>query len=80
MDKSLNSKLKIKSTNVNLLKFIAAVLVIVCHAFPITNNGVDILAEYTNGECNFGGFAVGIFFFFSGLYVAKSFSRVGRKS
>ena len=76
MDKSLNNKLKIKSTNVNLLKFVAALLVILCHAYPITDNGVDILSRYTNGACNFGGFAVGIFFFFSGLYVAKSFSRV----
>lgn len=73
--KRLSELLNIKSTNVNLLKFICAILVIVGHANPITGTGVDILTEYTGGECSFGGLAVGVFFFFSGLYVTKSLSK-----
>ena len=75
MNKNLSELLGIKSTNVNLLKFICAILVIVGHANPITGTGVDILTEYTGGECSFGGLAVGVFFFFSGLYVTKSLSK-----
>lgn len=75
MNKTLSELLNIKSTNVNLLKFICAILVIVGHANPITGTGVDILTEYTGGECSFGGLAVGVFFFFSGLYVTKSLSK-----
>ena len=75
MNKPLSELLSIKSTNVNLLKFICAILVIVGHANPITGTGVDILTEYTGGECSFGGLAVGVFFFFSGLYVTKSLSK-----
>lgn len=75
MNKPLSELLNIKSTNVNLLKFICAILVIVGHANPITGTGVDILTEYTGGECSFGGLAVGVFFFFSGLYVTKSLSK-----
>lgn len=76
MNKNLSELLSIKSTNVNLLKFICAILVIVGHANPITGTGTDLLTEYTGGECSFGGLAVGFFFFFSGLYVTKSLSRM----
>ena len=75
MNKPLSELLNIKSTNVNLLKFICAILVIVGHANPITGTGVDILTQYTGGECSFGGLAVGVFFFLSGLYVTKSLSK-----
>ena len=75
MNKPLSELLNIKSTNVNLLKFICAILVIVGHANPITGTGVDILTQYTGGECSLGGLAVGVFFFLSGLYVTKSLSK-----
>ncbi len=75
MNKPLSELLNIKSTNVNLLKFICAILVIVGHANPITGTGVDVLTVYTGGECSFGGLAVGFFFFLSGLYVTKSLSK-----
>ena len=47
MNKNLSELLSIKSTNVNLLKFICAILVIVGHANPITGTGTDLLTEYT---------------------------------
>ena len=75
MNKPLSELLNIKSTNVNLLKFIAAILVIIGHANPVTGTGTDLLTMYTGGECSFGGLAVGFFFFLSGLYVTKSLSK-----
>ena len=75
MNKNLSELLGIKSTNVNLLKFIAAILVIIGHANPVTGTGIDLLTMYTGGECSFGGLAVGFFFFLSGLYVTKSLSK-----
>lgn len=75
MNKPLSELLNIKSTNVNLLKFIAAILVIIGHANPVTGTGTDLLTVYTGGECSFGGLAVGFFFFLSGLYVTKSLSK-----
>jgi len=75
MNKPLSELLNIKSTNVNLLKFIAAILVIIGHANPVTGTGIDLLTMYTGGECSFGGLAVGFFFFLSGLYVTKSLSK-----
>lgn len=60
------------SSNVNICRFIAALLVIICHAYPLTQNSNDYLYRYTNGQCNWGGMAIVVLFFFSGLYVTKS--------
>lgn len=77
MENRLSEKLNIRSTNINVLKFVCAILVILCHSYPITGNGTDILSRATGGEVNFGGLAVSVFFFYSGLYVAKSMNRAG---
>ena len=62
------------SNNLNLLRFVAAVLVIYSHDYVVT--GVtrwrDPLSHITDAQINFGGFAVLIFFFASGFYAAKS--------
>ena len=63
------------SSNVNICRFIAALLVIICHAYPLTQNNNDYLYRYTNGQCNWGGMAIVVLFFFSGLYVTKSMMR-----
>lgn len=62
------------STNVNFIKFLAAIMVILSHAFPLStgasqNEWFHIL---TNGQYTMGGVAVCIFFFYSGLLIAKS--------
>ncbi len=75
MENRLSEKLNIQSSNINFLKFLCACLVIFCHSYPITGNGADILSRVTKGDVNFGGLSVGIFFFLSGLYVAKSMNR-----
>lgn len=68
----LSEKMNGISSNVNLLRFLAAMLVIFCHAFYVSASVEDPLFFFSKGQTNFGGFAVAIFFFFSGFYVTKS--------
>lgn len=63
---------KVKSDNVNILRFISAILVIISHAPTLVDGSGDICYRYTDGQSSFGGVAVAIFFFLSGLYVTKS--------
>lgn len=75
MNKTLENSMHGISSNVNLCRFICAALVILCHAYPLTYNSTDAMLRFTNGQCSFGGLAVAILFFFSGLYVTKSMTR-----
>ena len=63
-----------RSNNLNLLKFVAALLVIYSHASAVCGHsereGLRILLG--SGELTFGGLAVAIFLFSSGLFVTKS--------
>lgn len=68
----LKDKLAMQSTNINLLRFVCALLVIVCHSYAITSNKEDFFSVFNGGQCNLGGLAVAVFFFLSGLYVTKS--------
>lgn len=71
----LNKQLKIFSTNANLIRFVCALLVIVSHSFNLSQNQVDPISFFTNGQISIGGLAVAVFFFYSGLYVSKSLAR-----
>lgn len=75
MNKTLENSMHGISSNVNLCRFICAALVILCHAYPLTYNSTDAMLRFTNGQCSFGGLAVAVLFFFSGLYVTKSMTR-----
>lgn len=68
----LSEKMNGMSSNVNMLRFLAAMLVIFCHAFYVSASAEDPLSLFSKGQTNFGGFAVAIFFFLSGFYVTKS--------
>lgn len=72
MRNTLKDKLVGLSNNMNCLRTICAILVIVCHSYAITADKEDFLYRYTVGQCNLGGLAVAIFFFLSGMYVTKS--------
>lgn len=72
----LSDKLNIQSVNINCLRVLSAILVLVCHSYAITQNKEDVLYHLSGGQCNLGGFAVAIFFFLSGLYVTKSLYKV----
>ncbi len=65
------------STNVNFIKFIAAVMVILSHSFPLASGTMDNewFNIITNGQYTMGGVAVCVFFFYSGLLVSKSLEK-----
>ena len=71
----LSEKMNGISTNVNLLRFCAAVLVIFSHSFYVAAASEDPFSVFCNGQTNFGGMAVAVFFFLSGFYVTKSLYR-----
>ena len=73
----LADRINNKSININILRFICAIAVIICHSYAITIGEEDFFNRYTNGQCNLGGVAVAVFFFLSGLYVSKSLDRSG---
>lgn len=58
----------------DIIRFFAAILVIICHSFPLSygNTTSDYLARYTDNRLSFGGLAVGIFFVFGGFLISKS--------
>lgn len=69
-----------KDNNLNFLRFIAATMVIVSHAFPITM-GVhvyDPLYYTSNGQETWGTIAVKIFFIVSGFLILMSWDRKKR--
>lgn len=68
----LSEKMNGISTNINLLRFIAAILVIFSHSFYVAASQEDPLSAFCNKQVNFGGVAVAILFFLSGFYVTKS--------
>lgn len=67
-----------RENNLDLIRFIAAVMVIFCHAFPISlGEGVpDPLSKLTDDQISFGSLAVGIFFVYGGFLICKSMCRV----
>lgn len=71
----LKDKIDIYSTNGNMIRTLCAFVVIINHSFYLSKNEYDPLFILTNGQIGLGGFAVTIFFFFSGLYVTKSITK-----
>ncbi|MDE6624944.1 MAG: acyltransferase [Lachnospiraceae bacterium] len=65
-----------RENNLNVIRFIAAVLVIYCHSFPLTANGSDYLGRITGGQIDCGGLAVSLFFFYGGFLICKSMFRL----
>lgn len=76
----LADKLIIKSTNINIFRFIAALLVIFSHSYYVAQSIEDPMSVFSNGQINFGGIAVAFFFFLSGMYVTKSIMSSDGKS
>lgn len=75
----LSEAVKTKENNLNAVKFTAALLVIVSHAYGFASGyeQTDLLSVMTGGAGDFGSFAVNVFFFFSGLLVSASLLRNG---
>lgn len=75
MNSYLSEKIRIKSTNINFLRFICAIAVIICHSYAISTGEEDFVSRLTKGQANLGAVAVAVFFFLSGLYVSKSLDK-----
>lgn len=68
----------VKSNNLQLLRFVAAILVIVSHSFSISTGTrvQEWLSFITRDQISLGGVAVSIFFCAGGFLIAKSVLRV----
>ena len=67
-----------RNNNLNLIRFIAAILVIYSHSYPI-GTGTDAgepLMRVSGGQIGFGSLAVCVFFVFGGFLICKSMLRV----
>ena len=68
-----------RSNNLQLLRFVSALLVVVSHAFHISTgeNTKEWLLVLTNNQFSMGGLAVSVFFCAGGYLIAKSMCRLG---
>ena len=66
-----------RNNNLDIIRIIAAVMVLFCHAFPISlgSSSHDWLAGLTNTQITFGNLAVCIFFCYAGFLIAGSLER-----
>lgn len=62
--------------NIQTVRFLAVILVIISHAYPISGLGNDPLSILTKGDSNLGMLAVYTFLFLSGIYTARSYGGV----
>lgn len=67
-----------RSNNLQLLRFLASILVIVSHAFALStgSNAEEWLIKCTNYQLTLGGLAVSVFFCAGGFLIARSMERV----
>lgn len=64
-----------RNNNLNIIRFVAAILVIFSHSFPLT--GVDEpIEKILMGQIGGGGLAVSVFFFLGGFLICKSMHRL----
>lgn len=74
---TLGERLPGRNNNLNLIRMIAASLVILSHSFPATQGHRAIEPLQLTTGYTLGGFCVAIFFFVSGLLITRSYERNG---
>lgn len=62
-----------RENNFDIIRFIAAVMVIFAHSYPLGSGVSDILSRSTNGQWDIGAIAVAIFFLISGYLISQSY-------
>jgi peptidoglycan/LPS O-acetylase OafA/YrhL len=68
-----------RNNNFNLLRFLAATVVIFSHSYALTGHSVDEpLLRWSDGATYFGLMGVTVFFIISGFLVSKSFVERGK--
>ncbi|MBA9086781.1 peptidoglycan/LPS O-acetylase OafA/YrhL [Fontibacillus solani] len=75
----LIEKIHSRSNNLDFIRLIAAVLVIVSHSYPITGQQTELFSSISRGQWTFGGIAVSIFFVISGFLISKSYEHSNLK-
>ncbi|MDN4548018.1 acyltransferase [Pseudomonas sp. C32] len=70
--KTIEVALQSKYNNIDLIRILAAILVLIAHSWPLTGSEVDPVASVTGGLIGGGSLAVCVFFVLSGLLVTKS--------
>lgn len=72
--KSLGQVLRGRDNYFDLIRLIAAIMVIFSHAYPLSGVGYDdLLYRFSNGQVTLGNLAVYIFFIISGLLITQSY-------
>lgn len=61
-----------KSDNIDFVKYIAAIMVIIEHSFVIASKNPNVIFSFLHNHIVFGGIGVAIFFFLSGFLVTRS--------
>ena len=60
------------NNNLNIIRLLAAYMVIFGHSFSLTDSGLDYVKRVSGEQTSFGDLAVSIFFFLGGFLVLKS--------
>lgn len=63
---------KDRNNNLNIIRFIASVMVIVAHSYALAAKERDLLKMVSSGQADFGSLAVDMFFFYSGFLICRS--------
>lgn len=80
MSISLENSFKGRKNNLDIMRFIAALLVIISHSIPIAYGAdyADFISNWTDGGLSIGGIAVGVFFVTGGFLILKSAESKGQ--
>ncbi|CAD5900260.1 Acyltransferase family protein [Carnobacterium maltaromaticum] len=78
MQIKMSESLTTRKNNFDIIRFIAALMVVWFHSYPLTlgiAGGADSFARWTGGQATSGGVAVSIFFIISGFLITMSYDR-----
>lgn len=75
MERTVSECLNDRKNNYDFIRFIAALLVIIAHAYPLTSHSGEFFLELSNGQMNLGALAVATFFVISGFLITQSYDR-----
>ena len=79
MPKNLLYYSQLKSNNFDLLRLLAAILVLFSHSYPLAgDNSAEWLAAISHGFISFGDLAVACFFIISGYLITGSMINRGK--
>ena len=75
MNRKVSECLYDRKNNFDIIRFIAALLVIISHAYPLTSHSGEFFLELSKGQMSLGALAVAIFFVISGFLITQSYDR-----